>query len=367
MRGGGLCTACLAAARERDQSIAEYVAGDAHFPPAPPRPTFGICAALACVRFAHRANPALCEAHERTWTSDGRPSGRAFETWCARARALDVGSRVVMLAGLSATAAVEVLYGLHCAARDERRTHLKAVQGAVGHLRTHAATSVAAVVVDAMPRDARSFLLFIRDRVALASTSPVDEMTKDRWDLRVFGRDGGWMHFGHLRQGWLRDGAKTWARERLATTEHPARLDQVIHDLGPLAESLRRHRADHGDDPTVLGRADAAAFANDLAHLEAAGRLSRFMRRWVLLDTDQFLRECRSMGLTRVGQPMAGLPDDVVFPFHDRIRAVTDADDEQGRALPQTVVDQLLDPAALDRLEATFDLTPGRWSSCKPS
>ena len=355
VRGGGLCTACLAAARERDQSVAGYVAGDAHFPPAPPRPTFGICVALSCVRVAHRANPAVCEVHERTWIDDGRPSGRALETWCARARALDVGSRVVMLAGLSASTVVEVLYGLHCASRDERRTHLKAVQGAVGHLRTHAAISVADVVVDAMSRDARSFLLFIRDRVALASASPVEEMAKDRWDLRVFGHDGGWMHFGHLRQVWLREGAKAWARERLATTEHPSRLDQVIHDVGPLAESLCRHRADHGDNPTVLGRADALAFSNDLAHLEAAGRLSRFMRRRVLLDTDQFLRECRSMGLTRVGQPMAGLPEDVVFPSHDRVRAVTDADDERGRALAQVIVDQLLDPAALDRLEATFD------------
>ncbi len=59
------------------------------------------------------------------------------------------------------------------------------------------------------------FSLFVRDRVALASTSALDEMAKDRWDLRVFGRHGGWMHFGHLSQRWLRDGAKAWVRERL--------------------------------------------------------------------------------------------------------------------------------------------------------
>ena len=72
----------------------------------------------------------------------------------------------------------------------------------MGHLRTHATTSVADVAVDGLGRDARSFLLFIRDRVGLASTSPVEEMAKDRWDLRVFGPDGGWMHVGHLRQPW---------------------------------------------------------------------------------------------------------------------------------------------------------------------
>ena len=354
VRGRGLCTACMAAARDRGQSVAAYVAGDAHFPPARPRPTFGTCAAHACVRLAHRAEPALCETHERAWIGDRRPVGASFDTWCLRAPALDVGSRVVVLAGLSASAQLEVLYGLHCAVRDERRVHVKALQGAVGRLRAQGAISAADVAADGLPRDARSFLLFIRDHVGLASTSPVKEMATDCWDLRVFGRAGGRLHFGHLSQAWLREGAKAWARERLDTVETPARLDQVIHDLGPLSESLRRHRTDRGVDPAMLGRADALALANDLAHLEAAGRLSRHMRRRVLLDTDQFLRESRSMGLMRAGRPMAGLPDDVVFPSHDRVRAVAD-DDEQGRALPQVVVDQLLDPAALDRLETTFD------------
>jgi integrase len=353
VRGGGLCTACMAAARDRGQSIAAYVGGGVHFAPARPRPTFGTCAARACVRVAHRAEPALCEPHERSWIGDGRPIGRSLEAWCARARALDVGSRVVVVAGLSERTQLEVLYGLHCAVREERRTHVKAFQAAVGRLRAHGASSVADVAVDGLPRDARSLLLFIRDRVTLASNSPLAEMAKDHWDLRVFGRDGGWMHFGHLSQAWLREGAKAWARERLDTTDNPPRLDQVIHDLGPLSESLRRHRADRGADPTTLGRNDALALSNDLAHLEAAGRLSRFMRRRVLLDTDQFLRESRSIGLARAGRPMAGLPEDVVFPSHDRVRAV--ADDEQGRALPQIVLDQLLDPAALDRLETTFD------------
>ena len=283
------------------------------------------------------------------------PAGGAFEAWCLRARALDVGSRVVVLAGLSAGARLEVLYGLQCAASLERPTHVKALQAAVGHLRAQVAGSVADVAVDGLSRDARSFLRFVGDRVGLASTSPVDEEAKDRWDLRVFGRHGGWMHFGHLSQRWLRNGAKAWARERLDTTDNPARLDQVIHDLGPLSESLRRHRADRGDDPRMLGRADALALCNDLAHLEAAGRLSRFMRRRVLLDTDQFLRQTRSMGITRAGEPMAGLPEDVVIPVHDRVRATVDGDDEQGRALPQVIVDQLLHPAALDQLEATFD------------
>ena len=106
----------------------------------------------------------------------------------------------------------------------------------------------------------------------------------------------------------------------------------------------------------TLGRADMVAFRNDLAHLEAAGKVSRFMRHRVLVDVDQFLREARSMGLTRPGQPMAGLPDEVTLPPRDRVRTRDGDDDEQGRALPQTVVDQVLDPVALDRLERLFDV-----------
>lgn len=354
VRGGGLCTACMAAARDHGQCVAAYVSGDAQFPPARPRRTFGTCAARACTRLAARAEPALCDAHERTWIRDGRAAGAGFEDLCARARALDVGSRVVMFAGLSEGAELEVLYGLYCALSVGRRTQVKALQAAVGRLRACGAITVADAAIDGLGRDARSFLVFVRDRVGLASTSPVEEMVKDRWDLRVFGRDGGWFHFGHLSQAWLREGAKAWARERFDTADNPARLDQVVHDLEPLSESLRRHRADGGDDPRMLDRSDALALSNDLAHLEAAGRLSRFMRRRVLLDTDQFLRESRSMGLTRAGRPMAGVPEDVMFPAHDRVRAASDGDDEQGRVLPQVVLDQLLEPAALEQLEATF-------------
>lgn len=356
VRGRGLCGACAAEARDRGQTTEAYIAGDAFFPPAAPRPTFGRCAAAACLRWAHRLAPALCEIHERVWVLDGRPEGSSFDRWRSRARALDVGSRVVVLAGLPERAMLEVLYGLQCAAQVERTTRVKALQAAVGQLRAEGVTCVFDVTVDGVSRDARSFLLFARDRVALASRSHEEEMSGDRWDMRVFGHAGGWIRFGHLSQGWLCAGAKAWAVERLGAVEHPARLEQVIHDLGPFSESLRRHRRDRGADLGLLSRADVTALSNDLAHLEAAGRLSRFMRRRVLLDVDQFLREARSMGLTRAGRPMAGLPEDVVVPSQNRIRGVSDDDDEQGRSLPQTVIEQLTDPAALDRLEVAFDI-----------
>jgi integrase len=269
---------------------------------------------------------------------------------------LDTGSRVVIFAGLTEQARLEVLYGLHCAARAERTTRLKALQAAVNRLRAEQATTAGQVSGEGLACAARSFLAFTADQVALASTTPGEEATKDRWDLRVFGYAGGWMHFDHLSQGWLREAAKAWAWERIAGTDKPARLDQILHDVGPFSESLRRHRTDRGAEPATLGRADMAAFRNDLAHLEGAGNLSRFMRHRILVDVDQFLRQARSMSLTRPGQPMADLPDDVALPAKDRV-CLRDGDDgEEGRALPQTVVDQLLDDTALERLEGLFDV-----------
>ena len=356
VRGRGLCTTCSSVARDRGQTVSAYVAGDEHFAPAEPRPSFGPCVAGTCQRWAHRGDPAICESHERTWVADGRPTGSALGDWCARARTLDVGSQAVVLGGLAGRARLEVLYGLQEAARLERPTRVKDLQAAVGALRAQGAQSVLDASDRGITRDGRSFLVFVRDRVSLGLTTPADEMNKDRWDLRVFGRASGWVHFEHLAQDWLRQGAKAWVWERMPTSEHPARLDQVIHYLGLFSESLRSHRTDRGGNPRALGRADVVAFCNDLAHLEAAGRLSRFVRRRALGDTDQFLREARAMGLTRGSAPMAGLPEDVVLAPTDRLRPQDSrSGDEVGRSLPQVVLDQLLAPASLDRLEEMFD------------
>jgi integrase len=59
------------------------------------------------------------------------------------------------------------------------------------------------------------------------------------------------------------------------------------------------------------------------------------------------LRECRALGLTRPGQPMAGLPDDFVIRRGDIPQQA--ADDEPGRALPAGVLNHLI--SALPVLE----------------
>ena len=354
-RTHGFCQACFSMMRDRDQTAAAYLGGDDQFPAASPRPSFGRCMVVACDRWASGATPALCDAHDQHWRDAGRPTGGAFGRWSARQLPLKVGTRVAVLRGLAEGAQLEVLYGLQCRARAERRTSPASVQGAVNALRARGSASVLELPIDPRRRgdDATQFLAFTADRVTLALADAGTEATKDAWDLRVFGRGGGVLRFGLLSQQWLGQAAKQWALERLNTVEKPDAVQRPLGSLARFSESLRRHRHDDGIDPTRLSRADVLAFSNDLAHLEAAGRLSRATRRKSLEDVDRFLREARGMGLSKPGRPLAGLPDDVVVHRRDRILDVVD--DDRGRALPQVVVDQLLDPDALERLEAGSD------------
>lgn len=347
-----LCSACAAAMVERDQSVEGYIDGDDYFGPAVPRPSFGVCEVGVCGRWAQQRQPPLCEPHNRGWHSAGQPRGAPFTLWCSRQPVVDVDPRTVVLRGLPDSARLELLYSLQQAAKAERRTRTAGVQFVVNALLAQGSGSVFELCSDGMAREPRLFVAFTRDQVRLALATPAAETAGDDWDLRVFGQPGGFLRFGRISQQWLKDTAKLWASERINTLETARVLQAVLRALGVLSESLRRHRDDRGFDQGLLSRADLSAFANDLAHLEAAGRLSRFTRRRWLLEVDQFLREARSMGLSRPGGPLAGLPEDVILRPSDRIRSASL--DEGGRALPQTVIDQLLAPAALASLEARY-------------
>jgi len=352
-RSRGLCRACWSVIGQRGQSVAAYLDGDDEFPPATPRPSFGTCQVTACARWAHRGEPALCEWHERAWRDAGRLTGASFEVWRRRqASGVDGGSRMAVLRGLGRRVQLELLYGLQCAAEAEQRTPIESVQRAAQLLRTHDATSITDLPGEYFRR--LPLLAFARDRVNLARTDPATEAAGDDWDLRVFGRPRGRLHFGRISQPWLKEATKWWAFERLSTLEHAAQrpnvVERVVHCVGMLSESLRRHRSDRGADPALLSRADALAFCADLTNMETAGRFSRTTHGIWLAGVEQFLREARDMGLTRPGRPLAGLAEDMAVHRSDRIPRRS-SDDEEGRALPPMVIDQLLDPAALQLLE----------------
>ena len=346
----GLCSACSKAAAERGQPVDAYVDGDGNFPPAAPRPSFGKCRVRACDRWACHRDPPLCNPHRLTLGQAGRPEGQAFGEWCGKQPAANSSRQAVVLRGLSQRVQLEVLYGLQGRAQAERKTRTTTVQAVADLLRAEGAASIFDLRVNGLYEDQRQFLTFTTDRVTLALADPATETGKDDWDLRVFARPTGRLHFSQIQQPWLKETAKHWALGRLAAVEGAKYLDRQLQALGLFSESLARHRRDGGRDPAELSRADVVAFSNDLAHLEAAARLSRPGRRSALKRTGQVFTEARGMGLSRPGGPMAGLPEDVGARHSEHIPE--QPKDEQGRALPQVVIDQLLEPAALDLLEA---------------
>lgn len=353
VRSHGLCTMCSKTMANRGQSPDEYVNGDAEYEAAVPRPAFGRCRVAVCDRWAWRSRPALCEAHDETWLAAGRPGGSSFGEWSARQRCLDGGPRVVVLRGLAERAQLEVLYALQRAAETGRRTRPGVVQGAVNIVRAQGVSSISGLSMEDVKRGApRLFLTFAADQVTLALSTRAGEAARDDWDQRVFGHIPGLLRFSPISQGWLKETAKAWAAERIDTVQTPRVLQATLRAVRAFSESLRRHCPGDGASPHLVSRSDLAAFASDLAHLEARGDIAHNTRRAWVSELGRFLREARAMGLSRPGGPMCGLPEDVMFRRGDQVRSVSSED--RGRALPQVVLDQLLEPAALDGLEESF-------------
>jgi len=122
----------------------------------------------------------------------------------------------------------------------------------------------------------------------------------------------------------------------------------VRHHMGALArlsEALRT-RPDRGEHPPALGRADIDAFANRLAFLESAGRISADARIRVCREVRHVLTRIRAMGLTRPGAPAAGLGEDFALGVTDIPAKAQPA--EPGRDLPPEIMRQLC--AHLDML-----------------
>lgn len=348
----GLCGSCVSTMGQRGQDVADYINGDDQFGPAAPRRSFGCCRVATCERWSAHREPALCETHYISWVRTGQHAGQTLAAWCTRQRTLDYDGRTVVLRGLHERAQLQMLYGLWCRAQAERRTTPQVGQMVVNLLWAQGAAGVVDLDVDRIHDERRLFVVFTRDQLRLAMATPDTEAASDDWDLRVFGRAGKGLHFGQIHQAWLKQAAKCWARERLDTMGAVGHLERLAQALGVFSESLDRHRLDRGAEPAALCRADMLAFSNDLAHLEAAGRLSRHGRGSLLRGVAQFLREARGIGLARPGGPLAGLPEDVMLGSHDQVRGEHADPDDHPRALPQVVVDQLLSKAALELLEA---------------
>ncbi len=120
------------------------------------------------------------------------------------------------------------------------------------------------------------------------------------------------MTFTAITQGWLRETAKRWVLEELPRRRGRrvgGTVQAYVNSVARLSESLSA-RPDGGQVPAALGRADVENFLNRLAFQQSAGQISLRLRERICRDLRQVFEHVRALGLTRPGQPAAGLSDD---------------------------------------------------------
>ena len=356
-----LCRSCDRLRATRQQTVAGFVVGDDVFAPALPRLTIGTCVVACCQRLVARRVHGLCDAHDQAWRRAGRPELRGFARTSSPRRG-DRQGRVV-LRGLPDQVVLELLLGVQASLAEGRRVMPTDLRAVVDHLRELDAVTVSDVDTAASPLVVGRFLRFTADRVRLACAQVPNEYAKDVWDLRLWGWRGRMSFIGGdalhrngrtpapaISQPWLKETAKSWAADTLTSTA-PATVRTVLAAVGLFSQHLTR-RSDHGAAPGALDRADMEAFLARLGRLQAAGTLSSYSREQVMGSLTRFLRDARAMGLARPGGPLAGLPDQVALRRRDRSPRYHHKEQDVGRALPEWVLNALLDPENLAALQA---------------
>jgi integrase len=312
-----------------------------------PLPALGPCVVAACARRAESEH-GYCPTHYVRWrqTVTADP-GTDQARWRLTQPAVAEGG-LVSLRGLPSLLVVQVLFGVQQRVRGGAKLTDVSLRAVCDALRREQTGSIEVCPADRVAgKPARSlFAALVRDaRRALAD--PGSEQANDVWDLAVFGHPGR-LSFTGIAQPWLRQAAKRWAAEELPRHRGGggSNVRGTLNALARWSEGLRS-RPDHGELPAALGRPDIENFLNRLAYLESAGTISRYHRNVICRGVRAALTGIRALGLTRGGQPAAGLPDVVALGLGDI--PADPVRGEPGRDLPPAVMAVLC--ANLDTLE----------------
>jgi integrase len=341
----GLCQAHSRRLRRVPGTRIEDFLADPRVRPLPP---LGPCRVAACSRRSESEH-GYCPTHYVRWrtavTADPATGQAQWDLVCT---AVAEPGRV-SLRGLAPLVVVQLLAGIQHRVRGQgaKITDVELRAVCDGLRRQQAASAVTADPGQIMGKPARSLLRALARRARLALADPAREQLADTWDLAVFGHPGR-LSFTRITQPWLREAAKAWAAEDLPRHRGSGAVNvrEKISAIARLSESLRC-RDDRGEDPGALGRPDIDAFLSRLGYLESAGTISRYRRNVICRGARLVLTGIRALGLTRPGQPAAGLPGDFAVGLRDipadPVRA------EPGRDLPAEVMNHLC--ASLDTLE----------------
>ena len=325
-------------------SVGQFAAG----PRARPQPPSGPCLVAACFRMAGSGTRGYCASHYQRW----RAAARAIpdldpQRWQATEHEVSEAGRV-SLRGLAPLTVIGVLLGAQEHTRQGAKITDVCLRGVCDTLRRQQAASIEACDPGRVRYvNAQRLLTAMIRHIRRAQADPAGEQAQDVWDLGVFGHRGN-LSFTGLSQGWLREAAKRWAagdlpRHRGAGVKN---VQSKINALTRLSESLRS-RDDDGLSPAALGRPDIEAFLSRLAYLESEGRISHYRRTVICRAAGEVLAGIRALGLTRPGQPAAGLPGDFTLG-HGDIPAEPERG-EPGRDLPPEIMTVLC--ASLDTLQ----------------
>lgn len=316
--------------RRPRRSLEEFLADPRVRPFPPMRP----CQVAACTRAADGAC-GYCNTHYQRWrAAQGSDPELDQRVWQAIESGVAEPGQVNLRA-LPVRVVVEVLFGIQQRVRGGAQIPQGSLRVLCDTLRRQQVGSIenGEVVRD---KPVRVLLTALTQHVRRALADPGVEQGKDVWDLAIFGHRGTLSFLG-IGQPWLRRAVKRWAAEQLPRHRGrgAARVRSKVNALRLLSEYLGC-RSDRGGDPAALGRRDVEGFLNRLAYLESSDQISRYRRNCLCRDVRAVLAGIRALGLTRPGQPAAGLPGDFALGRSD-IPAEPERG-EPGRDLPPEIM-----------------------------
>jgi integrase len=305
-----------------------------------PLSAYGSCMVAACTRDRIGRGP-YCQQHANRFKLAKKHDPHLdVENWRRTMSAISENSQV-SLRGLPARVVAEVLYGLQERTRAEVKSSYLQLRPVCDAIRKSGATSIVDLALDGFPRHTRIMAGSITKAVQRFGRTPESERWRDVWDLFVFGH-AATLTFTGISQPWLREAAKNWAYNDLPKRrgKHAgAIVRNKINALTRLSDSLRLQRADHGDEITALARGDITAFCNRMAYLQDQEKISAHTRLTCCRDIRFVLTTMRTMGLTKPGKPLHGLPDDFALTQDD----IPDEPEDtiRGKDLPVEVMQHL--------------------------
>lgn len=341
-RLSGLCTSCDSARQRDDLTVEAFVAGvPGRHAPAKPRRTFGRCEVGTCERFAQGRN-GLCNAHTTMWWRRGRIVRSRYDELSWR----PTTGRVVELRLLRARVRDQVLAGMGFYARSGKPISPYDLECLVAT--AAAADDLAQVHIHSQSASARLVRWCLRVE-ALAGRRIEDERRQDVWDLGVIDPTStAKIDFTAIPQRWLRDVTKHLVFDQLAT-RHMETISRYLRGAEELGRSLAS-RADGGDRPAALARSDIEGFLLRLGRRRKSGELTERRHQALVISARIVLEHAREAELFATGGPAQGLAAAFRFRDGDVPRLARHDPDEPGKALPESVIAQLISPDNLQRL-----------------